>query len=118
MIVPLSQVQHVHDMAWLAILGTIGMMLAVLVVVGKLGWMYVGSPRTVAPTEWVTSGSFSSALVGVMVSCPRMLHRGPPVKAADPFCRLLVAPTESKTLIDGFATKAEDEVPIWYRSSP
>lgn len=69
MVLPLAQVQHMHDVGWVAIIGTVGMLLSVAVVVGKLLLMYANRAAAGGPhpkTELVAHASFESAIVGVM----------------------------------------------------
>ncbi len=36
LVLPLAQMQHMHDVGWISILGTVGMVTAVLIVLAKL----------------------------------------------------------------------------------
>jgi hypothetical protein len=46
---------NIEDVAWVSIFGTVGMLLAMVVVVGKLIAIYATSPPA-APTELVAAG--------------------------------------------------------------
>jgi hypothetical protein len=50
-----SQMHNIEDVAWVSIFGTVGMLLAMVVVVGKLIAIYATSPPA-APTELVATG--------------------------------------------------------------
>eukprot|EP00882_Tetradesmus_deserticola_P031182 GHRQ01035254.1.p1 GENE.GHRQ01035254.1~~GHRQ01035254.1.p1 ORF type:complete len:186 (+),score=63.85 GHRQ01035254.1:512-1069(+) len=66
LIVPLAQMHNIEDVAWVSIFGTVGMLLAMVVVVAKLVAIYATSPPA-APTELVATGQgLNSALVGAM----------------------------------------------------
>jgi hypothetical protein len=80
MVLPLAQMQHMHDLGWVALAGTVGMLVSVLVVVGKLLYSFfypstasddagaavaAGAVRA-AHTELFASSSYNVALVGVM----------------------------------------------------
>ncbi|WIA35643.1 hypothetical protein OEZ86_004057 [Tetradesmus obliquus] len=66
LIVPLAQMHNIEDVAWVSIFGTVGMLLAMVVVVGKLVAIYATSPPA-APTELISTGQgLNSALVGAM----------------------------------------------------
>lgn len=47
---------NVEDVAWVSIFGSVGMLGAILVVVGKLVAIYATMPQPAAPTEVVASG--------------------------------------------------------------
>lgn len=81
MVLPLAQMQHMHDLGWVALAGTVGMLVSVLVVVGKLLYSFfyastasdgagaalaAGAAREAAHTELFASSSYNVALVGVM----------------------------------------------------
>eukprot|EP00879_Flechtneria_rotunda_P022797 GHRR01024077.1.p1 GENE.GHRR01024077.1~~GHRR01024077.1.p1 ORF type:complete len:187 (+),score=53.07 GHRR01024077.1:1217-1777(+) len=67
LIVPLAQIHKIEEVAYVSILGTAGMLLAMLVVVGKLLSIYIASESALAPTELVAKGQgFHSGLVGAM----------------------------------------------------
>jgi hypothetical protein len=51
----LLQMHNIEDVAWVSIFGTVGMLLAMVVVVGKLIAIYAMSPPA-APTELVATG--------------------------------------------------------------
>eukprot|EP00878_Enallax_costatus_P016932 GHUV01017775.1.p1 GENE.GHUV01017775.1~~GHUV01017775.1.p1 ORF type:complete len:304 (+),score=81.44 GHUV01017775.1:1275-2186(+) len=66
LILPLGQMHHIEDVAWVSIFGTVGMLVAMLVVAGKLVAIYITAPAA-APTEMVAQGQgFHSGLVGAM----------------------------------------------------
>lgn len=60
----LPQVHQMEDVAVVSIFGTVGMLAAMAVVVGKLVAIYLTTPQP-APTELVASG------VSFQVSCPQ-----------------------------------------------
>ncbi|KIZ00067.1 hypothetical protein MNEG_7895 [Monoraphidium neglectum] len=67
LILPLAQMHHLEDVAIVGIFGTLAMLVAIAVVVGKLLATYLaagGAPP--APTELVAGGSFYVAMVGVV----------------------------------------------------
>lgn len=47
-----------HDVGWVAIFGTLGMLLAVVVVVPKLMLRYLANPSAVPATEMVAKTTF------------------------------------------------------------
>jgi hypothetical protein len=49
------QMHNIEDVAWVSIFGTVGMLLAMIVVVGKLLAIYATAPQA-APTEIVATG--------------------------------------------------------------
>jgi hypothetical protein len=79
MALPLAQMQHMHDLGWVALAGTLGMLVSVLVVVGKLLYSFfypaeasdaagaaAAAAGAAAHTELFASSSYNVALVGVM----------------------------------------------------
>lgn len=58
---------QMEDVAWVSILGTVGMLGAMLIVVGKLIVLYINTP-VAAPTEVVATSR------GFHVSCTVMLR--------------------------------------------
>ncbi|KAJ9525183.1 hypothetical protein QJQ45_020709 [Haematococcus lacustris] len=69
MIIPLAQVQHLEDMAWVCVLGTAGMVAAVVVVVGKLSvivWQQQQGSLPVPVTHAFNTPKYTVALVGIM----------------------------------------------------
>eukprot|EP00775_Hariotina_reticulata_P002276 gene2276-2588_t len=66
LIIPLAQMHQMEDLAWVSILGTVGMLGAMLIVVGKLIVLYINTPVAAATEVVATSGGFHSSLVGAM----------------------------------------------------
>jgi hypothetical protein len=54
---------NIEDVAWVSIFGTIGMLLAMIVVVGKLIAIYATAPPA-APTELVATGQGLNVSIG------------------------------------------------------
>lgn len=62
---PLAQIHNIEDVAWVSILGSIGMLVAMIVVCGKLLALYLGR-QTPAHTQTVSHQGFQVALIGLM----------------------------------------------------
>jgi hypothetical protein len=65
---------EMEDVAFVSIFGTVGMLAAMAVVVGKLVAIYLSTPQP-APTELVASGvSFQVRCTQQQLACLRQLH--------------------------------------------
>lgn len=66
LIVPLAQVQHMEDVGWISIMGTVGMLTSVFVVLAKLLATFLGDTAPRPPTQLVSTAPLPVMLVGVM----------------------------------------------------